>query len=169
MITLIADASFCSETRAGGYAFQIHGHSGCKFVAKPFPRFCKTSTEAELFAVINAFNYGIRNNLIKLNNVLKIRTDCDQVIRYLTSSKYLESSSIVNDAIRNFNQTIAKYKLEVQFQHIVGHSRLCLTYEAHVHVKCDRASRRCMRQQRKTLIGRTAQAIDTLTKGEEIS
>ena len=169
MITLIADASFCSETRAGGYAFQIHGHAECKFVAKSFPKLCKTSTEAELFAVVNAFNYGIRNNLIKLNNILKIRTDCDQVIRYLTSSKYLESSSIVNDAIRNFNQTIAKYKLEVQFQHIVGHSRLCLTYEAHVHVKCDRASRRCMRQQRKTLIGSPAQAINTLTKGGEIS
>lgn len=169
MITLIADASFCSETRAGGYAFQIYGRGESKFVAKCFPKLCKTSTQAELFAVIHAFNYGVKNNLIKINDLLKIRTDCDQVLRYLTSSKYLESSNIVNDAIRQFNQNVSRYKLEVQFQHICGHNPIKATYEDCVQTKCDRASRKRMRQQRKNLITGSAQASEILPKSEEIS
>lgn len=169
MITLIADASFCSETRAGGYAFQIYGRGESKFVAKCFPKLCKTSTQAELFAVIHAFNYGVKNNLIKINDLLKIRTDCDQVLRYLTSSKYLESSNIVNDAIRQFNQTVSRYKLEVQFQHICGHNPIKATYEDCVQTKCDRASRKRMRQQRKNLITGSAQPSEILPKSEETS
>jgi ribonuclease HI len=159
MVVLIADASFCPLTKVGGYAFWIKSKSTDYFRVRRFNEVLNNSLEAELYAITNSFKHCLQRNLIKIGDEIKIRTDCEQVIRYLTSSRYLESFSQVNEAIRLFNRLVFENKLKVQFQHIKGHTGSEL-YESEMQRKCDRASRNTMRNLRKSIIS-SAQPNDS--------
>lgn len=138
--TIIADASFCHDTRAGGWAVWIRisnygkiiQHSG-SFKKKP-----RSSHQAELWACLNGlciarlYNPSIKDYLVQ--------TDCSGVVGALQNKQSLRKLRIpfLNDFPHR----------RIQSKHVKGHTAN-LDKRSHCNRWCDEHAGIAMRKQRK--------------------
>lgn len=130
--TVIADASFCHQTKVGGWGIWIGGQRG---FSGPIPAgIVETSTDAEIFAAATGItlaieHYGSRDILIQ--------SDCEGV-RALVRKPSVRAKWIGEEHIR------------LRFKHVPGHTD---RPEARFFCNrwCDQAARRHMRETRDAL------------------
>lgn len=134
--TIITDASWCPNTRAGGWAAWVTLESKERLRHHgPFRTQPQSSNEAELWASLNgivlAYAAGARS--------LLVQSDCNHVVLKATAS----------EAYRTM-RPLKFPEAEVRFRHVKGHtSHAGARYW--VNRWCDRNARRHMRDQRKEL------------------
>lgn len=154
--TVICDASFCHETKAGGWACWIAyddkakgRHSG-KFRSRP-----KDSGIAELQAVLNGIWISYQNGA---RDIL-IQTDCTSVVHAIKgvgayARTYLQAKA------EHFPQAVIRSK------HVRGHTSVddarswCQRW-------CDAEAKKHMRDQRKQPSGSPSESPDFQASGED--
>lgn len=130
-VTVIADASFCPQTRAGGWAAWLTSDKGRKQHAGCFHDLPKSPTEAELWAVLNgiwlAFELGATHILIQ--------SDCTGALK------------LIDDGIPELSLFAGVF---IRTKHVKGHTQ---TKDARSYVNrwCDSEAKKHMRKQRTLL------------------
>ena len=144
-ITINTDASFCSKTGVGGYAFWIKSDL---FTLKEFGAFnqsCLNSTDAELKCIINAVARLVSNKDVNFSYVLVINTDSKGAISWMRNPKN-EVAKIFQFYLKELN---AKgYLKTVAYKHVKGHTNVNDS-RSFVNRWCDEMAGQEMRKQRK--------------------
>lgn len=161
-ITILADASHCPDTKAGGYGYWIASARGKKGGSGVLNGQILSSTLAEMMAIANAIYCGIKEGLVCGNDVLLVQTDCESAIYALTLKR---RGSEEEKKVIEYVQKIAKLlKLTIEYKHVKGHTK---NKEARFAANnaCDRAARKAMRRARDRI--RCEELKKVLAKGRE--
>jgi ribonuclease HI len=119
-ITIIADASYCPNTKAAGYGVWIAGCYG----KSPFEGQLKSpacNNTAEIMAIANALWHAMHNHLVYANSFVLIQTDSETAIRMFEgkiepkNQQQVDAKYYVRDIIRRFD-------LKVTYRHCAGHT-----------------------------------------------
>lgn len=148
-ITIIADASYCHETQAGGFGFWIASERGKYGGGGPFRKRCDGSAAAEMMAVVNAFAIAINRKTVQEGDHVLLQTDCVEAIAVLSHRRRGGTADQL-ECIRVFRQLKKEAGVTVSFRHVKGHTR----HEAARFVTnnlCDRRAKAGMRAMRKQL------------------
>lgn len=144
-VTVLADASHCPDTKAGGYGYWIASERGRKGGSGPLKGKILTSTLAELMSVANAVYEGVSHGLIHPKDVLLIQIDCESAIFAFTGKR---KASEAEQAVVRYIATLSiSMQLTIEYRHVKGHSSRSESRFA-ANRKCDREARKEMRKVR---------------------
>lgn len=151
-VTIIADASWCPNTHAGGYGFWIASDRGKQGGSGAFRDTVVSSTAAEMMALINALHHACKVNLVQEHDGVLMQTDCQDAIRYFEGKHpiYNPRREEEQKLVVYFNELLSKAGVSVSFRHVKGHTdgrepRL------YINNKCDEFAKRAMRKMRTLL------------------
>lgn len=159
-ITILADASHCPDTKAGGYGYWIASARGKKGGSGVLNGKIMSSTLAEIMAIANAIYHGVKEGLVCGNDILLIQTDCESAIYALTMKrKGSEEEKKVVEYVQKVSRLL---KLTIEYKHIKGHTN---NKEARfaANNRCDREARKAMRRARDRI--RCEELKEILSKG----
>lgn len=141
-VTLMTDASHCSQNMVGGFGFWCASDRGKLAGGKPLQGKIKDSYEAEMKAVANALNMSIRSGLIQSGDKVLIQLDNLGVVQCITRKKLPRPDvSHVLDYIFDYAKDLL---LELQCRHVKGHSKKTENrFTSNKH--CDRIAKQQMR------------------------
>lgn len=130
-VTVIVDASFCPQTRAGGWAAWLTSDKGRVQKAGCFHDLPQNSTQAELWAALNGIWFALEHGA---THVL-IQSDCQGAL--LKISRGIPELSLFNG-------------LFIKTKHVKGHTQ---TKDARSYVNrwCDSEAKKHMHKQRALL------------------
>ncbi len=145
-VTLMTDASHCSETGAGGFGFWCVSGRGKLAGGKPLQGKIKDSYEAEMKAVANALNISIQSGLILSGDKVLVQLDNTGVIQCINrKSKPRPDVKHVLDYILEYARD---FLIEIDCRHVKGHSKKTESrYQSNKH--CDRIAKQQMKIARK--------------------
>lgn len=144
-VTILADASHCPDTKAGGYGYWVASERGRKGGSGALKGKILTSTLAELMAVANAVYEGVSHGLIQPNDILLIQIDCESAIFAFTGKR--KSSEAEHAVVRYIATLSISMNLVIEYRHVKGHSSRTEARFA-ANRKCDRSARKEMRKAR---------------------
>lgn len=147
-ITVIADASWCPDTKAAGYGFWIASARGKLPGSGAFKHLIVSSNIAEMKALINALYAGIKENLITTGDHILFQSDCMTAIGYLQQSIPISQNN--KYALDSFLDIINKYKLTFQVKHVKGHTKGG-NARLNCNIACDRSAKKAMRSKRNSI------------------
>lgn len=146
-VTLIADASYCPDTKVGGWAFWLacrrmkDGRSG-KFDSE-----LVDNNDAEMQALCRGLQWGLVHDAIHNGDDLLLQTDCQAAIQAFTGHRKLVKANELK-TLEFFHAMVSTFQLSVTFKHVKGHSGR--SDARHVtNAICDRLARKNMRVARK--------------------
>ncbi len=144
-ITILADASHCPDTKAGGYGYWIASERGKKGGSGPFKGRIPNSTIAEMMAIANSLYDAVRHCLVLEKDVILFQTDCEAAIYAFTGKRDVnqEEAKVINFV----KKVIRGMNLTVSYKHVKGHSSNKQARFA-ANNACDRAARKAMRKAR---------------------
>lgn len=151
-VTINTDASFCPNTKAGGYAFWIKSDYFKITGANFFKDLIIGSDDAELKCIANALHTLSKYNLTaKELEYLYINTDSTSAIGQIEkrSTELGRKIGEMIDEIMTQSGTIIRYQL----RHVKGHSRNTNS-RSMVNKWCDKQAGIFMRIKRKELISK---------------
>lgn len=144
-VTILADASHCPDTKAGGYGYWIASQRGKKGGSGQFKDRVATSTLAEIMALANSLYEAVRHSLVIEKDVVLFQTDCEAAIFGFTKKRKVSTDEFTTV---NYVDKLAKHlNLTIQFKHVKGHSSDKAARFA-ANNACDRAARKAMRKAR---------------------
>lgn len=147
-VTLMTDASHCAETGAGGFGFWCVSNRGKLAGGKPFQGKIKDSYEAEMKAVANALNIGIRSGIIASGDKVLIQLDNAGVIQCITKKK--KPRADVKHVLEYIFEYARDFLIEIECRHVKGHSKKTESrYVSNKH--CDRIAKHNMKLARKEM------------------
>lgn len=145
LVTLLADASFCPETRVGGYGYWIASGRGKRGGGGVFRKRLASSALAEMLAIANALYIAKSVGLIQFRDHVIIQTDCQAAIIAFHNGRKLNKDE--EDAYKFFINFMTIAGVSTEFRHVKGHSsKKEARYAANKH--CDVRARDYMRQAR---------------------
>lgn len=161
-VTILADASHCPDTKAGGYGYWIASERGKKGGSGALNGAIQSSTLAEIMAIANAIYHGVNNGLVQGHDILLIQTDCESAIFAFTSKR---KGSVEEKKVIEYVQKVTRLlSLTVEYKHVKGHTnRSEARYAA--NNACDRAARKAMRKARDQI--RLTELKQILEKGKQ--
>lgn len=132
--TVITDASFCPDTKAGGWAVWIAGDIGARIKQSgPFKTNPPSSNDAEIMAAINgcaiAYRAGARTILIQ--------SDC----------KGVQDAILKGKAIWKAAKTLHFPDAHIQYRHVKGHTNNPAA-RSWVNRWCDEQAKKHMKEAR---------------------
>lgn len=142
-ITIIADASFCPDTKVGGYAFWIASQRGKEGGDGTFAGNVVNHIAAEMQALLNGLHAAVKRGLVRGGDCVLLQTDCQAAIDAFEGKRlnitqeeqglvsWLERFKEVND-------------LHIRTKHVKGHTRREDSRYV-VNNICDRKARANMR------------------------
>ena len=148
-VTIIADASHCPETKAGGYGFWIASTRGKRGGCGPLKGLVETSTLAEMMAVANAIHQSLIHGLVEPNDSLLIQTDCESAILAFDLKRKLSEAE--RKVVLYLQSLESKFALVILFKHVKGHTGKPDARFA-ANRLCDKSARKEMRRVRGNLI-----------------
>lgn len=144
-VTILADASHCPDTKAGGYGYWIASERGKKGGSGVLNGAIQSSTLAEMMAIANAIYHGVTNGLVQGHDILLIQTDCESAIFAFTSKR---KGSVEEKRVIEYVQKVTRFlSLTVEYKHVKGHTNRSEARFA-ANNACDRAARKAMRKAR---------------------
>jgi ribonuclease HI len=148
-ITIIADASFCSETKAAGYGAWIAGSLGRRAFEGPLnaPR---DNNVAETMAIVNALWHGFKTGLIKAKSDILIQSDSETAIAILKGDK-VASNQQYRDAVAYVHRLVSCFSLTLRYKHVPGHTKGADS-RTRAQNHCDIAAKRQMLMQRAEIL-----------------
>jgi ribonuclease HI len=149
-VTIIADASYCSQHKVGGFGYWIACERGKRPGGGPLKGSVPTSVIAEMMAICRALHDGVRMSLIQTGDDVLIQTDCRSAIDALQIVRLAAVSAKTREVIEVFDNIVRKAKIKVSFRHVKGHTN---NVEARFAANraCDQRAKTAMRQARKLL------------------
>jgi ribonuclease HI len=154
LVTIIADASYCNQTKAAGYGIWIAGSNGSKSFEGPL-RDPSDNNVAELMAIGNALYHGIRHNLIVEGDRLLIQSDSDTAIKILSGEKKPYCDQIQN-ACEYILGLLKSGGYVATYKHVPGHTK-GTDRRTRAQNLCDLAALRQMRLKRDTILSTTSE------------
>lgn len=141
------DASFCHETKCGGYAFWIKTDHVTFKKFSWFKDNPSNPSDAEIKAIANGLHYLIRlGNVPKVERII-INTDSITAIKHISTP--IDSAPIL------INKYIAELKkltgaASVEFRHVKAHTKTG-DKRSWVNDWCDKNAKICMRKKREEI------------------
>lgn len=120
--TIVADASFCPETKVAGYGFWIASNRGKKAGSGIVAVTVKNNIAAEMMALLNGLFIGRKNNLIMVGDKVLLQTDCQAAIDAFANRRRNISLQEIQLVVW-FNEFRTTHKLAISMRHVKGHSR----------------------------------------------
>lgn len=151
-VMVIVDASHCTETGVGGWAFYIEVDGRrLKMKSGPFKRYMPTNSAAEIAAIANAIVYMELSGILDVYKAVEVKTDCQSALSRLADQP-MKPCTIAGAAHSVIRDVVDRKTLEVKYTHIQGHQKFYeRTREGAIHNRCDRAARSAMRTLRDKL------------------
>lgn len=146
LVTIIADASYCQETKVAGYGYWVASTRGKKGGGGRMKKTVVNNVVAEMQAVCNALAEGIRAGLVQDSDALIVQTDCRPAIEAFTGQRrrLIEEERACVMAFRKFS---TRLRLKWEFRHVKGHtSRKEARYVT--NNLCDKRAKEAMREAR---------------------
>ena len=156
LVTIITDASFCSETKAAGYGFWVASERGKYVGGGEFDkRSPPNSTIAEKAAVIKGLEGALKRRLIHKNDRILIQSDCIAALKFFESAEVesLDYFKIKDDyeIAKWFISLKKSLNLDFVYKHVKGHT-FNEGSRYYVNRVCDKKARSAMRRQRKRIM-----------------
>lgn len=148
-LTIIADASFCSDTKAAGYGVWLAGSHGRDAFEGPLKK-PHDNNVAETMAITNALWHGLKSGLLKSNTNVLIQSDSETAIKVLTGEK-APSNQQYRDAVAYVQQLATRYALTLRYKHVPGHTKGA-DNRTRAQNHCDSAAKRQMLLQRSEIL-----------------
>lgn len=145
LVTIIADASFCPDSKMAGYGSFVASDRGKRYFNGALPNTTDNNT-AEIMVIVNALWHGLQNNLIEEGSTLLIQTDSVTAIRTFKGEVKTKNNQQTK-AYRTLWDYSDRFKLKLTFRHLPGHS--CgADKRSKVQISCDRAAKIHMQRAR---------------------
>lgn len=160
-VTILADASHCPDTKAGGYGFWIASARGKKGGSGVLNGAIASSTLAEMMAIANAIHQGIKFGLVQGHDKLLVQSDCESAIFAFTKKR--KGSEEEKKVVEYVLKLVRLLSLVIEYKHVKGHTNSSEARFA-ANNACDRAARKAMRRARDKI--RLEQLKQILEKGE---
>lgn len=121
-VTIIADASFCHETKAAGYSFWIASDRGKRGGQGHAPDRVVNSIAAEMMALVQGVVHACMFGLLHPGDQLLLQTDCQAAIDAFTNrrNKITPEELLI---VRQVNKLIKELAVSVSYKHVKGHTR----------------------------------------------
>lgn len=147
-ITIIADASFCSKTKAAGYGVWLASNNGKQAFEGPLHS-PSDNNVAEAMAIANSLWHGLQSGLIKPKSNILIQSDSDSAIKTLSfkNNPYCQQ---MRDVAQYVESLVTRYKLRIRYKHVPGHT-IGADKRTKAQNHCDSAAKRQMLLQRSTM------------------
>lgn len=148
IVTIMTDASHCTQTKAAGFGFWIASNRGKLSGGKPMTTHCIGSHDSEFKAVANTLHIAIKSGLVCTGDRVIIQLDNVAVVNSINTGKTKVKNS--QAALKFILDSAKDYCLELKSRHVKGHTNLTESrYAANNH--CDRIAKQQMRMARKIL------------------
>lgn len=148
-VTLMTDASHCTQTGAGGFGFWCVSDRGKLAGGKPLSGVVKDAYQAEAKGVANSLVMGFRSGIIQGGDTVLVQLDNLAFVRGLSgiSRKIRKDIKVILEFISNF---CTENNISIECRHVKGHSdKTDSRYASNKH--CDRIAKEQMRIARKEL------------------
>lgn len=149
-VTIIADASWCPDTGAGGYGFWIASQRGKLAGEGAFKEPSKGSAIAEMMAVVNALHSAIKEQLVQKGDKILIQTDCMTAIDIFNRKIPVPVGKDKWKIVGTFDKFIHLRELSYEFRHVKGHTNGG-NARLNCNIACDKRAKRAMRKMRTKL------------------
>ena len=148
-VTIIADASHCTETKAAGYGFWAVSERGRHAGGGPMKDPVDTSSAAELLAIVNGFFFAKLRGIITAGDHVLLQTDCQRAIDVF-EGRIQTMTRDERAGRKRFYELKREYACTVSFRHVKGHTdRTEARYVT--NNLCDKRAKEGMRLARKRL------------------
>lgn len=166
-VTILADASHCPETKAGGYGYWIASARGKKGGSGALTGAIASSTLAEMMAIGNAIYHGVKSGLVQGHDILLVQTDCESAIFAFTKKR--KGSEHEKKVVEYVQKLMCLLSLTIEYKHVKGHTNSSEARFA-ANNACDRAARKAMRRARdKIRLGQLKQILEKGKQNETVS
>ena len=146
-ITINTDASFCPETKAGGWAVYIVCDDFKIQKSGKFRGTMKSALEAEMKAIGNALVILLLKKEVPRFHFVYVNTDCKNAIRDIEGSTTPLGKRINGYWTTLNTRTSSRLK---KFRHVKAHSNVADS-RSFVNDWCDKEAKRCMRIRREEI------------------
>lgn len=149
-VTIIADASHCAQSKAGGFGYWIACERGKRPGGGPLKGTVRTSVIAEMMAICRALHDGLKMGLIQSGDDVLFQTDCRGAIDALQVMRLSSVSEDTKAVVEVFDKMVHKHNIKTSFRHVKGHTT---NVEARFAANraCDQRAKVGMRQARRII------------------
>lgn len=151
--TLMCDASYHSETKAGGYGWCVSSCRGKKGGGGFFTTNPECNTIAEMMAVVNALFKAMKARLIVANDNILIQIDAVAAIDAFTGKRILRKDQ-EKLVFNKFIEMREKYNLNVTFKHVRAHTKV-KDKRTETNQICDAKAKHYMKIRRNFLLAKS--------------
>lgn len=148
LITILADASHCPETKVGGYGYWLASKRGKKGGGGTFKGTVETSSLAEMMAVANALHIALTDHIVQMDDQVLIQIDCEAAIQAFGYQRKLTPAEV--KTVEYVQKLKKSFNLALEFRHVKAHTsnndNRSLANKA-----CDKFARKAMRKAREQL------------------
>lgn len=120
-VTIIADASYCPQTRAAGYGYWVASERGKAPGGGSMRGPVDGSGAAEMMAVCNAIYDALKLGLVEPGDHLLVQTDCQSAILAFDGQRQVMTRDELA-AKRSFADLCTRNRLRVRLRHVKGHT-----------------------------------------------
>lgn len=145
LVTILSDASHCSETGCGGWGAYIISKRKRLYAAGSLKTKCQTSHDAEFMAVINAIYVAMTYGVAEHGDELLIQCDNIRVVNHMGGyPTKAVPSQLERDCISKLHEMKANNNFSIRIRHIKAHNGV-EEPRYYVHNKIDKMARKYMR------------------------
>lgn len=157
LVTVITDASYCSETGAAGYGYWVVSERGRASGGGKFSYKAESSLDAEMKAIVNGIYIALREGIAQEGDRVLVQTDCQGAILFFEQvprskgrqKQYTSERRLVH---RWFADLVYNSRLRVDFRHVKGHTSAPGS-RFYANRICDQLARSSMKEMRQILKG----------------
>lgn len=149
VVTVFADASFCPDTKAAGYAVWIKTDGQTIRHAGAFKTAVTTAGAAEVKALANGICLAVSRLDLKVGDMIVAQSDSTEALGVIRGGKRLARKWWpVYDRVR---MALATRGVSLRLRHVKGHQGKDAGPRHAVNEWCDGAAKRVMRDERQAL------------------
>ena len=142
-VTIICDASYCPDTKVGGYGFWIASERGKRGGKGLIKVQMESSLIAEMVAVCSSLHRAWQLSLIKPLDEVLLQTDCQSAID-IFEGKRGERQGQQLIYVNHFKDCLEEFGISVRFRHVKGHTNLTGA-RYYINRRCDKDAYEQMR------------------------
>lgn len=146
LVTLMTDASFCHDTRAGGYGFWAISERAKLGGGGPLKNRVSGACAAEMMAVVNGLDAARKQGVAETGDHFLVQVDSmDAIARF--NGRVQPNHSDEKDALIALNAFTREHGVTVSFRHVKAHSGK-KDQRSRANQHCDRRAKEGMRTAR---------------------
>lgn len=144
-VTVLTDASHCPDLKVAGYGFWIASERGKLPGSGVMKNLVRTSTLAEMQAVVNALWKGAKAGLIRKGDELLIQIDCEAAIYAFRHKRNVADDE--KEVVEQLYRILTTLDLKCKFRHVKAHTGSDAA-RSRANDSCDKRAKKAMRRAR---------------------